>query len=868
MARARRGKRGRAGSSQPRKASERRKVPGSASAGRRKSASKAPKRVKDKPAPEAASRELSVGRRLWLFRIASVTVIPALFLLLLEVSLRLAGYGYPSAATIRCEVDGTPCYCDNGKFGWRFFPKNLARESEPFVLRAEKPDNTYRIFVLGGSAAKGTPDGAFCFGRFLRLMLRHEYPGVDFEVITTAMAAINSHVVLEIARDCARREPDLFIVYLGNNEVTGPYGAGTVFTPLSSNLGLIRAGVAVKATRVGQMLMDLSELVGRGRRGPEVWRGLQMFLDKQVRADDPGLSAVYRHFRRNLEDISRAGTSAGAKVVLCTVGSNLKDSPPFASQHRLDMTPADRRVWDAIYREGVAYEAAEEYVRAAECYVRAAEIDASYADLHFRLGRCYYAAAEYDKARQSYTAARELDTLRFRADSQINDLVSDVARRGAEKGVYLVDAVGAFESKSPHGICGEELFYEHVHLNFEGTYLLAKTIFDRMDEILPDWVKSHRARTGLPVTRADCARYLAYTDWDRYEMLEEIVSGFIRKPPFTNQLYHAERLGRMEQQLQSLKANLTDAVLEESAEQYRRAIESDGADWQLRFKYGKLLAEDQKDYHAAEEQYRLVQRFWPHSYIVQEALGSVLRGAGKFDAAVAHYREAIRIKPTCANSHYYLGWIYQNQGDVDKAAEYYSKVVRIRPDYVPAYTNLGEILYGQGKINEAVQTCRDGLLFSPNNLLLLEKLVSFYAVADRFGEALSLCEKIKEIDPDNVACYLNIGKFSTQLRRFGQAEEAFRKAIACAPEHYSAYQELARLYLRVGNKLPQARALAEKAVELDPSAANYFILGWACDVNGDPKGAMTALEHAMRLDPAKEEYRQVYERVRSREALR
>ena len=41
------------------------------------------------------------------------------------------------------------------------------------------------------------------------------------------MAAINSHVVLPIAKDAARYEPDLFVVYLGNNEVIGPFSVGS-----------------------------------------------------------------------------------------------------------------------------------------------------------------------------------------------------------------------------------------------------------------------------------------------------------------------------------------------------------------------------------------------------------------------------------------------------------------------------------------------------------------------------------------------------------------------------------------------------------------------------------------------------------------
>ena len=143
-------------------------------------------------------------RRLWLFRIIAVTVVPGLLLLLLELSLHVVGYGLPTAAITKCKVAERDSYCDNPKFGWRFFPRNIARESDPFVFAAEKGDNTYRIFILGASAAKGEPDAAFCFGRFLRIMLRETYPTVDFEVITTAMTAVNSHVVLEVAKDCAR----------------------------------------------------------------------------------------------------------------------------------------------------------------------------------------------------------------------------------------------------------------------------------------------------------------------------------------------------------------------------------------------------------------------------------------------------------------------------------------------------------------------------------------------------------------------------------------------------------------------------------------------------------------------------------------
>ena len=61
------------------------------------------------------------------------------------------------------------------------------------------------------------------------------------------MTAINSHVILPIARECARRDGDLWIIYMGNNEMVGPFGAGTVFGfARTGSMALVRAELALK----------------------------------------------------------------------------------------------------------------------------------------------------------------------------------------------------------------------------------------------------------------------------------------------------------------------------------------------------------------------------------------------------------------------------------------------------------------------------------------------------------------------------------------------------------------------------------------------------------------------------------------------
>jgi tetratricopeptide (TPR) repeat protein len=708
---------------------------------------------------KTASRTQVTGWKLWLFRILAITVIPALLFLLLEVGLRLAGYGYPTSMTIPCKVNDTDYYCSNIRFSWRFFNPDIARAMDPFVFPAKKSEQTYRIFVMGASAAAGTPDGAFSFGRLLHVFLSRRYPQTNFEVITAAMPAINSHVVLEIAKDCVRHQPDLFIVYLGNNEVVGPYGAGTVFAPLSSNLSLIRFGIAFKSTKLGQLLTSLLGWQSAGN-SPKIWRGLQMFLDKQVRADDPQMEIVYRHFQENLQDICRLANQNNTKIIVCTVGSNLKDSPPFASAHRLNLTDTGKEQWDQLYQQGVAFETNGNFSSAADQYLKAAEIDGSYADLQFRLGHCYWEMGEYDKSKDRFVQAREMDTLRFRADNRINTIIRDIAGEKTAEQIYLVDANKLFKDNSPHGIPGQELFYEHVHLNFRGNYLLARTIFQQVQKILPERIKQNVLTTSqiedtqesLYPSEQEIARYLAYNDWDRYRIAEKVIDEFLKQPPFTNQLYHSERLKRMEQQLKVLKAALTPKDMNEVEQQYRWAIQQTPSDAWLYWKYGLMLESEEKFTDAAE-QYKIVLKNVPNHYEAYAKLGFYYGTQGDLNAAIEYNLKAVSIYPSFAEAYFNLGLAYHLKGMYSKAVESYSNSIRLIPDQSQSYNNLALVLYKQGKVAEALQTYRDGLKFMPDDLNLHYNLAVCLKDQGQKDEAIKELREALKIDPNSAKAH-------------------------------------------------------------------------------------------------------------------
>ncbi len=753
--------------------------------------------IQGPPSPPAPLPSTGEGRRFrgwrgWLLRLSLLVLSPILFFGLLEAGLRLGGYGYPTGFFLGPDAGGT-C-TTNYRFGWRFFPRWLATDPHPCILAA-KPAGKVRIFVLGGSAAMGTPDPSFNFGQILGVMLREQYPGVQFEVVNGAMTAINSYVVREIAGDCAAREPDLFVVYMGNNEVIGPYGPGTVFgapggAPStlgpgrgSPGLGMIRASLWAKSTRVGELLGDVVACFRGKQNAPGHWRGVEMFLNNPVTADDPRLAAVYDNFRRNLTDICRLARRGHAAVVLSTVAVNLRDCPPLASLHRADLTPEELTQWESLYKAGGALEAGNRWQEAIQQYEAAAKIDDRFAELQYRIGRCLMEAVRSAEAAGRFELARDLDVLRFRADSHINAIIREVAAEQAAAGVRLADAQRALAQSDADakGISAGDLFYEHVHLTFAGNYLLARAVFEQVTAALPQLAAVERHGT-IP-SRQRCADLLALTPWDEYQLAGKM-AGMTSRAPFTNQLDHGLRQAAVLERLEELRRLAsTPEAMQAAWKTYEAALAKGPDDWSLHGHFGALaLAGGRADvavehlrialgkipwdaplHHAlgdalaaqgqvseAIAQYRQALEFKPDDLDAHNSLGLVLAGCGKLDEAILQYRQALEIKPDHAAAHYNLANALARRGQADEAIAQYEKALEIRSDYAAAHNNLGLLVYQKGQVDEAIAHFQKALEIEPDDAEVHYNLGRALAGRGQVEAAIAQYQKALEIKPDFV----------------------------------------------------------------------------------------------------------------------
>lgn len=580
------------------------------------------------------------GRNRWLMRLMAATLVPLFLLGLLEVGLRVAGCGYSTSYWRPSEIDGQDYLVPNHKFTYRFFPPALARAPLPTRILAEKPPHVFRIFLFGESAAYGDPEPAYGAGRHLEVLLRERYPGTDFEVVCTAMTAINSHAILPIARECARLDGDLWIIYMGNNEMVGAYGAGTVFSSKAPPLGVVRAILALKTTRIGQLLDSLIRGMQSDGSAPETWAGIDMFSKNQLRYDDPGRLTAYENFRGNLEDMLRIGQQADVPILLTTVASNLRDCAPFASLHRHKLDAAQLAEWETLCGQGKALEAAGSYPAALNFYSNAAAIDADFAELQFRIGACQLALTNPVQAKAAFERARDHDGLAVRADTRINAIIKDAAYGGTGGRVVLVDAAEILAGNSPEGIPGRELFYEHVHFTLPGNYQLARLLAEEVAAMLPSQITA--AGRSEWVNADVCERQLAATLWDQHRVWNLILARSLQ-PPATAQANHRENILHYKDQKKFVISKIDDKTPQQDRELYEQALARAPDDNQLHARYAQYLEAMGFRSEAISEYQRICELLpdleWPYC-----TLGVLLGRAQRYREAADSFERALEIR--------------------------------------------------------------------------------------------------------------------------------------------------------------------------------------------------------------------------------
>lgn len=535
-----------------------------------------------------------------LFTIITVVVIPVLFFVLVEFALRLVGVGTHYQYFNQIDIGGEAFYQENPDFADQFYPPSLNVGPLQNTFAAERSEDRLRVFVLGGSAAMGFPHKNHGVDRLLAAQLRALFPNRDVEVVNTAMTSVNSHVVYQVAKTLPAESADVAVILMGNNEVVGPYGPGTFNQNFLSSLSAIRALQALKRTRLWQLLNSaLSEVQSSDAKADLEWQGMQMFVDNGVAEDDPRMSAVYEHFEGNLRDIVDTLDAKGMHVVLSTVPVNLRQSAPFLSVSRDDISAGDETKLMALRERAELQALNGRWREAQDLWQQAIALDAGHADSHFQLATSLQNLGEYALARSHYERALDLDGLRFRADTRINAIIEGVAREYDSSQVSFVHSSKGFDRASAPYAPGWDLLVEHVHYDFSGNAVLAR-IFARA-------IARHLSPTTPPklLKPEEVAARIGFPNHETIENLKNL-QGMAKQPPFPGQSNYQDYLAFLATELSSVTAEVGEP---KDVVRRRQQVLVDGeGDWKLHFEMIALarhLKNKQAQYYHLDQLFKL-----------------------------------------------------------------------------------------------------------------------------------------------------------------------------------------------------------------------------------------------------------------------
>jgi tetratricopeptide (TPR) repeat protein len=237
------------------------------------------------------------------------------------------------------------------------------------------------------------------------------------------------------------------------------------------------------------------------------------------------------------------------------------------------------------------------------------------------------------------------------------------------------------------------------------------------------------------------------------------------------------------------------------------------------------------------------------NYLAHNTLGVVLKRQGRIDEAVAHYREALEIRPTYAPAHNNLGNALARQGKLAEAVWEYGEAIRIRPDYVDAHYNLGLALARQGKLPEAVERFHEVLQREPGHVRARVSLGMAFLAQGKLDDAESEYRKAIAAAPDSSDAHVKLGDVLSRRGKLDDATREFQQALRLDPRNAEAHFNTG-LVLEDRGKIDEAMAKYREAVRLKPDYVEaHHNLGNLLDAVGKREEAVREYRKAIRLDP-------------------
>ena len=221
------------------------------------------------------------------------------------------------------------------------------------------------------------------------------------------------------------------------------------------------------------------------------------------------------------------------------------------------------------------------------------------------------------------------------------------------------------------------------------------------------------------------------------------------------------------------------------------------------------------------------------------------------EVALAYLRLALRLDPTRATAWVLVGDVLSDAGDVDGARAAWLTPKPGTAEFVAARSKLAWSYQSADKKEEALKIGRETLAAAPGSREAATTLADLLRANERYEDSVKVLDRLiaqQGASADWRLLYMRAVDYQ-QSDHWNDAERDLTAALKRSPDEPELLNFLGYSWIDRGEKLHEALAMVQKAVDSDPkSGAMLDSLGWGYYRLGDYQTAVNKLETAVEIE--------------------
>ena len=203
------------------------------------------------------------------------------------------------------------------------------------------------------------------------------------------------------------------------------------------------------------------------------------------------------------------------------------------------------------------------------------------------------------------------------------------------------------------------------------------------------------------------------------------------------------------------------------------------------------------------------------------------------------------------NAYFTQGNQLRNQGKIDEAIKSYHKALSAQTNPGEIHTNLGGLYAKQHKWQQAVDHYRKALAFDPNLAIVYRNLARILEKTNQPEAATECWYRALNIDSSWATSqdYFSIGNALEEQKKLESAQLCYRQAIKLQPDLLKAYYHLGELLSQKGQVEEAINLYRLALTNNSPEAQLNYLLGKSLLAQKQWQAATEAFQEAISLQP-------------------